>query len=170
MSERLSTRELNALSRILDELDYYALLEIERDASPAEVKQAYYASARSFHPARLRDSDESTANASETIRKRATEAYCVLRDPRRRAAYDDHLAETGQVRMRLAAAREASQPVAPMTRRGATPQGRQFFQRALREAEHGNLKAALQTVQIALTFEPQNTGFAEQRDQWKAIA
>jgi DnaJ-class molecular chaperone len=170
MTERLSTRELNSLSRILDELDYYELLEIERSASPAQVKQAYYTSARSFHPAGLRKSDESTEDASETIRKRATEAYCVLRDPRRRAAYDDHLAKTGEVRMQLAAAREASHPLAPTTRGGHTPQGRQFFQRALREAEHGNLKAALQTVQIALTFEPQNTGFAEQRDQWKAIA
>src|SRR4030095_5497435 len=34
----------------LDELDYYALLGIDRDAAPAAVKRAYLDAAKRFHP------------------------------------------------------------------------------------------------------------------------
>ena len=167
MNGRLSTLELSALSRIMDELDYYQLLEIERSASPAEVKRAYYAGARAFHPDALRGSSGASNRAYEQISKRVTEAYCVLRDPRQRAAYDDQLGESGPVRIQLPAARTASKHVSQVTRQGDTPQGREFFQRALQDADQGNLDAALQKMQIALTFEPQNAGFAAQRDEWR---
>ena len=42
--------EILALSRILGELDYYQLLHLEQGASPREVKKAYHATSRAFHP------------------------------------------------------------------------------------------------------------------------
>ena len=80
--------EIRALLRIIDELDYYQLLHLEPDASQSDVKRAYFATSRTFHPDANRHLDEELRDQCMCISKRVTEAYCVLRDPRRRSAYD----------------------------------------------------------------------------------
>ena len=62
--------------------DYYDTLGIERDASQEEIKRAYRRLARRYHPD---VSDE--ADAEERF-KEIGEAYEVLKDPEKRAAYD----------------------------------------------------------------------------------
>jgi molecular chaperone DnaJ len=64
--------------------DYYAVLGVGRDASEQEVKSAYRKLAMQFHPDRNPDN---TAEATEKF-KTITEAYSVLADPQKRAAYD----------------------------------------------------------------------------------
>ena len=81
----LPPTEIFALSRIVDELDYYQLMHVNRGASVREVKQAYYSTSRVFHPDANRHLDAELQNACALISKRITEAYAVLRDPRRRA-------------------------------------------------------------------------------------
>ena len=44
--------ETQALSQILDEIDYFRILKIEQHASPEEVKQAYFRESRLYHPDR----------------------------------------------------------------------------------------------------------------------
>src|SRR6266516_4043119 len=63
--------------------DYYAVLSIERSASDDEIKTAYRKLAMRWHPDRNNGSKE-----SEEKFKELTEAYDVLRDPNKRAAYD----------------------------------------------------------------------------------
>jgi molecular chaperone DnaJ len=63
--------------------DYYEILEVSRDADADAVKKAYRKLALKFHPDRNNGSKESEAKFKE-----ATEAYEVLRDPQKRAAYD----------------------------------------------------------------------------------
>lgn len=63
--------------------DYYEILEIERGADADAVKKAYRKLALKYHPDRNNGSDE----AGDKFRE-ATEAYEVLRDPEKRAAYD----------------------------------------------------------------------------------
>src|SRR3954462_13276330 len=63
--------------------DFYAVLEIARDASDDDVKQAYRKLAMRYHP----DRNNGSAEAEEKF-KQITEAYDVLRDPNKRAAYD----------------------------------------------------------------------------------
>jgi molecular chaperone DnaJ len=62
--------------------DFYALLGVPRDCSEAEIKKAYRKLAMEYHPDR-----NSTAGAEAKF-KEITEAYEVLRDPQKRAAYD----------------------------------------------------------------------------------
>ena len=65
--------------------DYYAVLGVERDATPAEVKRAFRQLARELHP----DVNDHDPEAEEKF-KAAAEAYEVLSDPQRRNAYDSY--------------------------------------------------------------------------------
>ncbi|HEY8259139.1 MAG TPA: molecular chaperone DnaJ [Gemmatimonadales bacterium] len=62
--------------------DFYALLGIERTAADGDIKKAYRKLAMEFHP------DRNSSPDAEARFKEITEAYEVLRDPQRRAAYD----------------------------------------------------------------------------------
>jgi curved DNA-binding protein len=62
--------------------DYYKLLGVGRDAKQAEIKSAYRKLARKYHP------DISKETDSEEKFKQVGEAYEVLKDPEKRAAYD----------------------------------------------------------------------------------
>ncbi len=64
--------------------DYYARLEVRPSASTDEIRAAYREKARGTHPDRNPDDPQ----AAERFRK-IKEAYQVLRDPERRARYDD---------------------------------------------------------------------------------
>lgn len=63
--------------------DYYAALGLERDATEAQVKSAYRKLARKYHP------DVSKEKGAEERFKEVSEAYQTLKDPEKRAAYDE---------------------------------------------------------------------------------
>jgi molecular chaperone DnaJ len=63
--------------------DFYSVLEVQRGASEDEIKQAYRKLAMRYHP----DRNNGSKDAEEKF-KEITEAYDVLRDPNKRAAYD----------------------------------------------------------------------------------
>ena len=153
--------EIVALARIFPKLDYYQLLHLKREASASEVREAYHAASRSFHPDANRKREPEIREAVENIARRVSEAYSVLRDARRRQAYDHQLAEGKGLRIQLAEASAAAQRKATEAREGRTPQGRQFFNLACRDLERDDLEAAARNVKTALTFEPGNEFFKE---------
>ena len=75
--------------------DYYEILGVPRDATPEQIKSAYRKAALRWHPDRNPDNHK---EAEERFRE-ATEAYSVLSDPQKRAAYDayGHAGLRGQV-------------------------------------------------------------------------
>ena len=65
------------------EIDYYELLEVERDADEAVLKSSYRKLAMKYHP----DKNPGCGD-SEARFKAISHAYDVLKDPQKRAAYD----------------------------------------------------------------------------------
>ena len=65
------------------DIDYYELLEVNRDADGATLKSSYRKLAMKFHP------DRNPGNAEAEAKFKAIgEAYECLKDPQKRAAYD----------------------------------------------------------------------------------
>jgi curved DNA-binding protein len=62
--------------------DYYAALGVDRTATPEQIKVAYRKLARKYHP------DVSKEKDAEEKFKDVSEAYETLKDPEKRAAYD----------------------------------------------------------------------------------
>jgi molecular chaperone DnaJ len=65
--------------------DYYEILGLNRDAPEADIKKAYRRLAMKFHP----DRNPDDASAEDKF-KEATEAYEILADSEKRAAYDQY--------------------------------------------------------------------------------
>jgi len=86
--------------------DYYAILEVSPTATATEIRRSYRRLARLHHP-------DLNQQALDIHIKRLNEAYEVLRDPLKRAAYDQQLAEE----KRRAAERAASRRKQEQARR-----------------------------------------------------
>ncbi|MEL0104414.1 MAG: DnaJ domain-containing protein, partial [Methylophilaceae bacterium] len=63
--------------------DYYEILGLGRDASPEDIKKAFKKLAMKYHPDRNPDNPK-----AEEQFKEVKEAYEILSDQQKRAAYD----------------------------------------------------------------------------------
>ncbi len=68
----------------MSERDYYEVLGVSKTATDAELKKAFRRLAMKYHPDRNTDADEETEHKF----KEAKEAYEILSDSQKRAAYD----------------------------------------------------------------------------------
>ncbi len=67
--------------------DYYEVLGVPKNASEEEIKKSYRKHAMKYHPDR---NQGDTAKVAEEKFKESKEAYEMLTDPNKRAAYDQH--------------------------------------------------------------------------------
>jgi hypothetical protein len=79
----LAPSEIKALARIVGDLDYYQLLHLERNAASGDVRRAYHATSRTFHPDAnaMRGAVERTTDASPRV-----VAFACASQKRRRKA------------------------------------------------------------------------------------
>ncbi len=68
--------------KLMEYKDYYEVMGVSRTASPDDIKRSYRKLARKYHPDVSKE-----ANAEEKF-KEVQEAYEVLKDPKKREAYD----------------------------------------------------------------------------------
>jgi curved DNA-binding protein CbpA len=81
--------EIDALFALVYDANHFQILDVGRSANEAEIKRAYYALAKRFHPDRFqRDATDSERTQIEAAFMKITQAYETLRDPRARSAYE----------------------------------------------------------------------------------
>ncbi|MFQ5456952.1 MAG: J domain-containing protein [Myxococcota bacterium] len=159
--------EIRTLLGMLDDLDYYEILKIERGSAPAQIRTGYQQQSLIFHPDRfLTSQDTELRDAVNRIAKRIKEAYAVLRHPVKRTQYNQVLLQGGHkkgfrfTRETALAARQAREEEL-----GKTPRGREFFRQAQGDAKKGDTQAALRNIKMALAYEPDNPRFLALRDE-----
>jgi curved DNA-binding protein CbpA len=118
--EELPVEDLrNRLDETLSEFrsaNHYEVLGIPRESSSADIKKAYYALAKKYHPDRYRNaSDPDVRGKLEAIFAHVTRAYDTLKDAAQRGAYDARLPATPKPAPapQAAPARGASGPITP---------------------------------------------------------
>ena len=144
---------VHKIHAVLDRLDYYRLLGVEKTARIPEVKKAFFAIAGKFHPDRNRDADPGTMQAIYEIFKRLNEAYRVLCDHEQRKLYEACLAD-GRNRLTF----EDRRIMAPKSPEETiqSREGRQFFIKARDELKAGNLLQAELNAKMAKSREGEN--------------
>lgn len=79
---QVSRRAFRATS-VARKRDYYEVLGVPKGSSQADIKKSYFQRAKKYHP----DANRDDPNAADKF-KEVTEAYEVLKDENKRAAYD----------------------------------------------------------------------------------
>ncbi|XP_057499184.1 uncharacterized protein LOC130783509 isoform X3 [Actinidia eriantha] len=67
-------------------VDYYKVLQVDRNAKDDDLKKAYRKLAMKWHP----DKNPNSKKEAEAKFKKISEAYDVLSDPQKRAVYDQY--------------------------------------------------------------------------------
>ena len=84
---RLSDEEFRNSLLSQNLLDYYAILQIQKNANQNEIKSQFRKLAKKWHPDRKQSDD------AEEKMARINTAYEVLSDPKRRKMYDQHFSK-----------------------------------------------------------------------------
>ncbi len=151
--------EIHALAGIIDDLDYYELLEVKRGAANSQIRSAYHQAQRRYHPDVLRDVPQDVRGVVNQISKRVSEAYSVLRDARRRQVYDQRLDAGESKRMPLVEAEAEAGRLGREAQDGRTPNGKKYYALVRADLARGDKDAAWRNLKMALTFEPDNEFF-----------
>jgi len=141
--------EINVLLERASAETHYETLGVSRSASSAEVKRAYYALAKRFHPDRFhRDANAELRTRIANAFARIAQAYEVLKDASQRAAYDLKLeraprapaAEKKAPTEDRASPPSASSAASPPASPNQSPQYRaeDYFQQGLSAQRDGN--------------------------------
>jgi curved DNA-binding protein CbpA len=119
-------RRIDELYPLLDQLDHYQLLGLERSADAKQIRASYYELSKLFHPDTAFRKNLGPYKAKmEAIFKRLTEAYEVLGKKKSRAEYDAYLALRGITsEAERAIAAPEREPLAPPAQAAATATAR----------------------------------------------
>lgn len=86
-------QELAELMDRFQTADHYGILGVRPDADSGQIREAYHALARKYHPDHFQSSGEGLRNLVDQLFTMVTGAYSVLSDAGRRAVYDAELEE-----------------------------------------------------------------------------
>ena len=75
------------------EKSYYDILELQKNASVDEIKQAYRKLAKKYHPDLYTHASEAEKKKAEAKIKEINQAYSVLSDPQKKKVYDTYGSE-----------------------------------------------------------------------------
>lgn len=151
----------------MERSDYFEILQIAKEASPGEIKKAFYRESRALHPDRFYHlPDKALKDRVNELYKRITEAYYVLRDDTKRKRYQADLAgpdrdkklrftEASEAEVKAQAKKEVEEQI------GVNPKARAFYATAVQDLEAERWQSAERNLKMALTYEPSNARYKE---------
>lgn len=146
------------LKRIDRASDYYETLNIDRAATSDDVRNAYHALARAYHPDRFHQADEALRSRIDSAFARIARAYEVLRDQSERAAYDDKLkAPTATKEPERAASTPAPKLNTKVT--GNEDRAEASFQKGLTALKENQPQHAMRLFAEAASLEPRRARY-----------
>lgn len=156
------TEEVIALAALVDEMTYYQVLRVGPDASLGQIREAYHAQSRIYHPDRYFSFPDGPFKRSiYKVSKRVTEAYVTLRDVQKRQFYDQQLQQSGSGQLRYTEQSEQAQKKAKVEETGKTEKGRQLYRQGMAEMKRRDFVAAERTFKMAMAYEPENELFTK---------
>ena len=153
------------------DIDYYALLGVDREATEAEIRERFRSLARATHPDRVPNWRREKAEADF---QEIAQAVNVLTNPQRRKAYDDELsmakaaADAGEtdsvvrdyVRQGIAAYKEKRYVEAAgnfsLAIRRDSSDSRAHHYLGLASAQAGDVRTAIRALEAAIALDPRN--------------
>ncbi|MDQ3907040.1 MAG: DnaJ domain-containing protein [Acidobacteriota bacterium] len=146
--------------------DHYQALGVARSAPAPDIKRAYYALARRFHPDRFRRAvDPETLSRAEGAFARLAQAYETLSDTSARATYDLKLssrpASPQQTPTPSATQSAANRPStsSPASATGAANRAEESFQQGLAAMQKGDTAGSLAHFAEAARLAPQQARY-----------
>ncbi|MFL6230064.1 MAG: DnaJ domain-containing protein [Pyrinomonadaceae bacterium] len=161
--------EIAALIECAAAANYYEMLGVARDAGARDVKRAYYALAKRFHPDRFRRAAEADTLARvEDAFAEIAHAYETLHDPRERATYDSKLGAhvvaptasgAAQSGRSAGSGNEQRQPGNYHAPDGPQSRAEESFQQGLAALQRGDAAAAVTHFGEAVRLSPQQARY-----------
>ncbi|MBW1810532.1 MAG: DnaJ domain-containing protein [Deltaproteobacteria bacterium] len=156
------TERMMAWVGVVDQLDYYQILQVDVKASMGQIRKAYHSQTKLFHPDRYFNlEDGELKQGIYKISKRITEAYVTLHDSQKRRYYDQQLVDTKRASLRYTEQSEQQQKKAKTEETGKTEKGRQFYRQGMAELKRKDYVAAERTFKMAMAYEPDNEQFKQ---------
>jgi curved DNA-binding protein CbpA len=139
----------------IDREDFFAMLEISKDATPAEIEVTYYRLAKTWHPDRLPPELASVREDASKVFARMNEAFHTLADEPRRKRYLDVLKggggtpeEANQIQQIVDAATDFQR--GEILWRNRDPAAEKFIMRAYRaEPKQGDYAALFVLLELS---------------------
>ncbi len=152
-------KEVVALAKVVDEMDYYQILKVKEKAFTEEIKNAYFKQSRIFHPDKYYNEEQALQNMVTKIFKRISEAYKVLSDQDKRAAYTRAINGPDKKKHLRYNKRLLEQSQKEAEDEGQTAMGKKYYQLAKTGIMNKDYNSAKINLQLAAKMEPNNQTF-----------
>jgi curved DNA-binding protein CbpA len=175
---RNEQEEIEALfARLNSATDHYQQLGVRRSAGASDIKRAYYALAKRFHPDRFRREVDAERLASiESAFAQIAQAYDTLKDTNARAVYDSKLLKQEQEMRGAGTAKTVnnqgvqnlsqeepktsrSEPTSAASSQPPTYQVEEIFQQGLSALQKGNSAVAIASLGEAARLAPNESRY-----------
>ncbi len=173
MAQELDLRtriEVETLHEVLDEVDFYSLLQVPKTAGQPEIEKAFAHESRRFHPdAYFGVRDPHFLRKITAIYRKASEAYSVLKDPELKARYDSQIGIAGPESSKAELEKDLEDSKAAEQEVCQTRQGRRYYDLAMTSKRNGDYNGMAMNLHFALSFERGNAVIEEQLAEAKAV-
>ena len=154
-------REINSVSKVVDDLDYYQILKLDQMAFDEDIKRAYFEESRIYHPDKYYNEPPDVQEKINKIFKRVCEAYKVLSDQEKRALYTKLISGTDRKKYLRFDLRMLITETEKKEDEGTNPLAKKYYKMAKTASQNKDFKAAKINIQLAIKIEPNNQTFLD---------